>query len=153
MHASVIFLVDAKLVLLQPTTDAIGNAKYDMRIIASDVEYFIFTRDQLSFRHSIGAASLPPSPDRSNDLSQSSLQDSLWYFDGHQMQCWTDIQDLLKSLSVEGNKEPLLPVPVTTDFFPTSIELSKGVIIGLEPDLVQRRDIPFALFRLAIRVG
>ncbi|KAG8533227.1 uncharacterized protein KY384_002010 [Bacidia gigantensis] len=47
--ASVVFLVDAKLVLLQSSTNDAGEMKYDMRVIANNVEYFDLMRDQQFF--------------------------------------------------------------------------------------------------------
>ena len=156
IHASVLFLVDAKLVLLQPAKDGSGALKYDMRIVANDVEYFSFTRDQVPFRNN---ARLPPSPlePSLNKVNRSStapgLLDSLWYFDGQRIQCWPDVQDLLRVATVEGNKDLPQPIPIPIDFYPTSIALSKGVVVGLEPDLIQRRDIHFAFYRFSIRAS
>lgn len=154
VYASVLFLVDAKLVLLQPSKDDDGALKYDMRIVANDVEYFVFTRDQC-IPPSTGEYSLLEGSNNNNDESvqaETGLRDSLWYFDGQQIQCWTDIQDLLKPPSSEEGKDLQLPISISTDFYPTSVAFSKGVIIGIEPDLVQRRDVHFAFFRFTIRV-
>ena len=155
VHASVIFLVDAKLVLLQPSKDEAGTLKYDMRIIANNVEYFAFMRDQ---------GLLYTSPNQTPPLSaleeestngirpETALQDSLWLFNGDCIQCWTDAQDLLKPASLEGSKDLPSPISISTDFYPTSVALSGGVVLGIEPELVQRRDASFAFFRYSIRV-
>ena len=154
VQASVIFLVDAKLVLLQPSNSDDGALKYDMRIIANDVEYFVLTRDQ-NFS-SITAENTQPQSTieygTDSVQAETGLKDSLWYFDGQQVQCWTDIQELLKITSLEETKDSSSPISIPTDFYPTSIVLNKGIIIGVEPDLVQRRDAHFALFRFIIRV-
>ena len=154
MHASVLFLVDAKLVLLQPSQDDDGALKYDMRIVANDVEYFVFTRDQYIPASTTENPLLEESNNNSGESVQAEtgLRDSLWYFDGQQVQCWTDIQDLLKPPSSEGSRDLQLPISISTDFYPTSVAFSKGVIIGIEPDLVQRRDVHFAFSRFTIRV-
>lgn len=150
-----LFLVDAKLVLLQPSKDSEGTMKYDMRIIAHDVEYFVFTPD---LYHSHNEVPSPPTllhtegNEADHVQPELTLRDSLWYFDGQQIQCWTDIQELLKIPQLEGHKELLSPVQISTDFYPTSIALSSGVILGIEPELIQRRDIHFAYFRFIIRV-
>ena len=155
IQASVLFLVDAKLVLLQPAKDGTGALKYDMRIVANDVEYFSFTRDQVPFRSNAGP---PPSPmeprdrDGGGQTSAHGLLDSLWYFDGHRVQCWPDVQDLLRVAALEGNRELPQPVGIATDFYPMSVALNKGVVVGLEPDLVQRRDVQFAYYRFTLRV-
>ncbi|MCJ1436274.1 hypothetical protein MMC27_005652 [Xylographa pallens] len=154
VHASVLFLVDAKLVLLQPTTDNEGKLKYDMRIIASSVEYFAFIRDH-GLSRGIPETPLPISAleeNGSDDFrTDTALIDSLWYFNGNSIQCWPDVQDLLKSASTEDHKDIPTPVSIPVDFYPTAIALRSGVIIGIDPELVQRRDAHFAFFRLSIR--
>ena len=64
-----------------------------------------------------------------------------------------DVESLLESASTENDRELPQTVRISTDFYPSSIVLSKGIILGVDADLVQRRDINFALFRLGIRVG
>ncbi|MCJ1400729.1 hypothetical protein MMC11_003937 [Xylographa trunciseda] len=154
VHASVLFLVDAKLVLLQPTTDDEGKLKYDMRIIASNVEYFAFIRDQGLSRNT-AETPLPLSAVEENGSDDfrmdSALLDSLWYFNGISIQCWPDTQDLLKPASTEDHKDLPSPVPILVDFYPTAIALRSGVVIGIDPELVQRRDAHFAFFRFSIR--
>ena len=126
-----------------------------MRIVANDVEYFSFVRDQVPLRNNL---TLPQSPSESdlelNGRSSTALDllDSLWYFDGQCIQCWPDIQDLLKVAALQDNKDLPQPVAIPVDFYPTSIILNKGVVLGLEPDLIQRRDIQFAYCRFSLRV-
>ena len=149
-----IFLVDAKLVLLQSSKDVDGGLKYDMRIIAHNVEYFDLTRDQKSLPDSPNR-SLPPTPAAKEALSTFSpdrgLKDSLWYFDGNGIQCWMDVEDLINAASTSNDRELPRSVSVSTDFYPTSIVLNKGVLLGVDADLVQRRDMQFAYFRFSIR--
>ncbi len=154
VQAAVIFLVDAKLVLLQPNRGNEGTVKYEMRIIANDVEYFDFTRGHVPLRERLA----PPASDDEGKGTQitnvaASLDDSLWYFDGQRICCWIDFQDLLR---YDGAPE-VRPVPkvvsISTDFYPTSIMLSKGLITGLDADLVQRQDVTFASCRYSIRVS
>ena len=155
VHAAVIFLVDAKLVLLQPGKDETGTLKYDMRIIANNVEYFAFVRDQ-GLLHTSPAQTPPLSAleeENTNGVRpETALQDSLWLFNGDHIQCWTDALDLLKPASLEGSKDFPTPISISTDFYPTAIALSSGVVLGIEPELVQRRDAYFAFFRYSIRV-
>lgn len=154
LSASVIVLVDAKLVLLQPPRDNSGKLKYDMRIIANDVEFYTLARDQL-ISPFIPASEQPewmPPKDISTAEEENPIQDSLWYFDGTRVQCWTDIQELLNSVYIEGNRDAPLPVPITTDFYPTAFALDQGVLIGLESDLACDRDEHFATFRYSVRV-
>jgi hypothetical protein len=81
------------------------------------------------------------------------LRDSLWTFEGNDMKVWTEIQDVLRSAPSELGRElpPMVSIPV--DFYPLSVLLPKGILLGLEPDLVQRRDVNFAFFRFTIRVS
>ena len=149
------FLVDAKLVMLQPAKDESGSLKYDMRIIANDVEYFSFARDQSPYRNPVKMVSpFAEVGGRGKDEMQPApeLLDSLWYFDGQQVRCWPDMQDVIKSAATEGNRDLPRSIQIPVDFYPTSIALGKGVVIGVEPDLVQRRDFQFAFYRFSIRV-
>ena len=155
-HASVIFLVDAKLVLLQPSQDDEGAPKYDMRIIANGVEYFSFTPDEPRTLHTPKIRSTSETSSAAEEsMSQvdTGLMNSLWYFDGHEVQCWIDIQDLLSSVRTRESKEALSPIPIPVDFYPTNVSIRDGVIIGLESDLTQRRINQFALMRLSPRVN
>lgn len=149
-----IFLVDAKLVLLQSSTSDAGSMKYDMRVIANNVEYFDLMRDQLPVSSS-PSRSLPDSPSAESalDFNQTDrgLRDSLWYFDGNEMHCWMDVDDLVQAASTETSREIPPTVIISTDFYPTSIILSKGILLGIDADLVQRRDAHFAFFRFSIR--
>lgn len=152
--ATVLFLVDGKLVLLQPSLNEEQKLKYDMRIIAQNVEYYALMRD-LPFASP---------PRESEDLSVglngdqisveegNGLRDSLWTFEGSDMKVWTDVQDVLQSAPSELGRElpPMVSIPI--DFYPLSVLLGKGILLGLEPDLVQRRDVNFAFFKFAIRV-
>ncbi len=149
-----IFLVDAKLVILQSSTDVGGSLKYDMRVIANNVEYFDLMRDQTLFLDS-PSRSLPPSPAAEEALdafyTDRGLRDSLWYFDGNDIQCWMDVEDLIDAASTSNDRDLPHSVSISTDFYPTSIVLNKGVLLGVDADLVQRRDMQFAFFRFSIR--
>lgn len=155
-HASVIFLVDAKLVLLQSSSDEDRGLRYDMRVIANNVEYFDLVRDQV---HLLGIQDqlTPGTPLIENidaeHQNDHGLKDSLWFFDGAHVQCWMDVENLLESASTENDHGLPQTVLISTDFYPSSIVLNKGIILGVDTDLVQRRDVNFALFRLGIRVG
>ena len=149
-----IFLVDAKLVLLQSSTNGGGELKYDMRVIASNVEYFDLMRDQTPLLES-PSRSLPPSPAAEGvsdtTYTDRGLRDSLWYFDGNDVQCWMDVEDLIEAASTSNHRDLPPTVSISADFYPTSIVLNKGIILGIDADLVQRRDVQFAFFRFSIR--
>ncbi|KLJ10646.1 hypothetical protein EMPG_13976 [Blastomyces silverae] len=151
--ASVLFLVDGKLVLLQPSVSEAGDLKYDMRIVAHDVEYYILMRDQLSFNFA-PPSDEPTTPAVGTPVSASqtdiSLRDSLWIFCGKDLLVWSDVQDVLRPVRGSPN-ETVKPLPIPVDFYPLSILLNKGVVLGAEPEMIQRRDVTFSLLRFAIR--
>lgn len=156
-HAAVLFLIDDKLVLLYPSRTPEDAIKYDMRVIAHQVEYYILMRDQFyfNFAEPVGE-SAPPTPSPAPMLGSHryqthySLRDSLWIFTGESLCLWSDVRDILQSM--EGLAIPqqsLLSIPV--DFYPLSILLNKGIVLGIESELLQRRDVNFAQFRTLIR--
>ena len=153
-HASVIFLVDAKLVLLQSSTDEQKGLKYDMRVIANNVEYFDLMRDQLSLIRSPDQ-SLTPSPSATDAMEafyfDRGLKDSLWYFDGNHVRCWMDVEDVITAASSSNDRDLPPVVTIESDFYPSSVILDKGIILGIDAELLQRRDVQFAYFRLTIR--
>ena len=159
--ASVMFLVDDKLVLLQPSRTPENTLKYDMKVIAHHVEYYILMRDQIYFNFaSAGDESMPPTPatpsgstsfGANRSHAHYSLRDSLWIFSGTELRMWPDVRDVLHH-AAEGDLAggaPLLSMPV--DFYPLSILLTKGVVLGIESELLQRRDVNFAQHKSAIR--
>ncbi|AEO54256.1 hypothetical protein MYCTH_2296628 [Thermothelomyces thermophilus ATCC 42464] len=148
-HASVLFLVDGKLVLLRPSISE-GTLKYDMRVIAHNVEYYLSMRDR---PHSPEPAPAPQQlTQAANYTGGRVLEDSLWLFDGTELKAWTDMESVMKAISGEESSRELPPmVSVPIDFYPLSVLLSKAIVLGVEPDLIQRRDIGFSFFRFSIR--
>ncbi|KAI1443970.1 RIC1-domain-containing protein [Annulohypoxylon stygium] len=144
--ASVLFLVDGKLVLLQPSVNNEGQLKYDMRVISHNVEFYASMRDHLSVN-----LLNESSAQYSIEAEESSLRNSLWVFEGRELKVWPDIQDVLRATSVgpTGELPPTVSMPI--DFYPLSILLGKGIVLGVEPELVQRRDVSFSFFRFSIR--
>lgn len=154
--ATILFLVDGKLVLLQPTTTEGGELKYEMRIIAQNVEYYALMRDHPSFALETHDDSLPPSPSIGltiNGIHSHDLRDSLWYFDGNDVRVWIDMQDVLSSASIELGRELPTAVKIPVDFYPLSALLNKAILFGVESELVQRRDRSFAYLRFGTRVS
>lgn len=152
--ATILFLVDGKLVLLQPTTMEGGELKYEMRIIAQNVETYALMRDHPAFALD-NADSLPASPSvrlTQNDVHGHDLRDSLWYFDGNDMRVWIDMQDVLASASAELGRELPTPVKIPVDFYPLSALINKAIVFGVESELIQRRDTSFAFLRFGTRV-
>lgn len=156
--ATILFLVDGKLVSLQPATKETGELKYEMRIIAQNVEYYALTRDHpksnsVSPNATNGAARTPFEAPDVPLYYQNDLRDSLWFFDGQDMNVWTDVQDVLASASPELARELPEPVRIAVDFYPLSALLDKGVLFGVESETVQRRDTKFTFVRHVIRVS
>ncbi|KAI9738573.1 MAG: hypothetical protein M1834_008077 [Cirrosporium novae-zelandiae] len=153
--ASSLFLVDAKLVLLRPSRTDSGALKYDMRVVAQNVEYFVLMRDQLSFNFLAANGENPDSPATELGLNNyrynHPIRDSLWVFDGQDLRMWTDIQDVLRLNPEQAPVDASSPIQVPVDFYPLSIMLNKGIVLGIEPELVRRRDFKFPYFRISIR--
>ncbi|RMZ89368.1 hypothetical protein DV736_g3398, partial [Chaetothyriales sp. CBS 134916] len=155
--ASVLFLVDDKLVLLQSSRGREGELKYELRVLAQHVEYYILMRDQLYFNFNkadeLGAPTRSAGGmlDRVGRHSQHSLHDSLWIFSGKDLRLWPDVREVLYQAAEGGMARgpPLVSVPV--DFYPLSILLTKGVVLGIEGELVQRRSLTFGQWRTRIR--
>lgn len=150
--ATVLFLVDGKLVSLQPSMNDKGNLKYDMRVIAQNVEYYAMMRDHAFLNTSQQElVQSPLSP--GSGSSAHSLRDSLWMFDGIEMRLWPDVRDVLRSSPNHNGRELPPTIGVSVDFYPLSALLLKGILLGVESDLIQRRDMGFAFFRNPIRVS
>ncbi|KIW06728.1 uncharacterized protein PV09_02422 [Verruconis gallopava] len=154
--ATILFLVDGKLVSLQPATKETGELKYEMRIIAQNVEYYALMRERQNSSPSLqapanGAATILSREPEVPLYYQNDLRDSLWIFDGTDMRVWTDVQDVLASASPELARELPEPVKIPVDFYPLSTVLDKGVLFGVESEMVQRRDTNFAYIRNVIR--
>ncbi|KAL1607671.1 WD40 repeat protein [Paraconiothyrium brasiliense] len=152
--ATILFAVDGKLVLLQPTTTEGGELKYEMRIIAQNVETYALMRDHPAFALAMQDDSLPPSPSAGlaiNGVHGHDLRDSLWFFDGHDVKVWIDIQDVLRTVSAELGRELPAPVKIPVDFYPLASLINKAIIFGVESELVQRRDTSFAYLRFGTR--
>lgn len=145
--ASVLFLVDGKLVLFQPSRNEHGGVKYDMRIIAQTVEFYVCMKDQPFSFLPAAATETPAVP--GTVVSDETLQKSLWLFDAGELKLWTDTHEALDAVA-NGTVDP--PITIDLDFYPLSILLSKALVLGVEPDLVQRRDVNFSFFRYNIRV-
>ena len=155
--ASVLFLVDGKLVLLQPSTNEEGMLKYDMRVIAQGVEFYVLLRDSPSALPTApkgaGSASLPTTPNGLplDNYMGHSLRDSLWYFDGNVYHVWSEVQDVLASAPAELGRDLPPTVQVPVDFYPITAMVGKGIVSGIDADLVQRRDVNFSFFRHGAR--
>ena len=153
--ASVLFLVDGKLALLQPGSGEGGEVKYEMRVLEKNVEYYCLMRDQpLQFVQSEATGNHTPIEmlPSGNGRIKEGLRDSLWIFDGKDLKAWVDVLEVMQSAR-RGSRELPTTIKVGVDFYPMSILLSKGIILGIESELVQRRDINFSYLKFSTRVG
>nr|POE58693.1 isoform 2 of rab6a-gef complex partner protein 1 [Quercus suber] len=151
--ASVLFLVDGKLVLLQPSTNEHGELKYDMRVIAQKVEFYILLREQPTIiaPTPVEALITPDSELFSQPHLGHSLRDSLWFFDGDKFHLWSDIQDVIACAPTDLGRDLPSTVRIPLDFYPVSTMIAKGIVHGLDSDLLQRRDVDFSFFRQSTR--
>ena len=154
--ASILFLVDDKLVLLQPSHGENNDLRYDMRILARQVEFYVLMRDQIQLDapEATEEATSVISNDGNtpdNAVSAQPLQDSLWIFNGKDLQAWSSIDNILRSALKEPIqiKDRLITIPV--DCYPLSILLAQGIVLCIESELTQRRDLPFSQFRAPAR--
>ena len=147
-HASILFLVDAKLVLLQSSDPLDGDLRYNMRVIAHNVEYFDLMRD-----HPAISTDYTDSDDTDDSTTDHHLRKSLWYFNGQQIHCWMSTDDLMQEalLDEQGDLPEAISIPV--DFYPNSVMLEQGVTMGVETDVVHRQDVHFAAFNTSKRVS
>lgn len=123
-----------------------------MRVIAHSVEYYALTREQFSSTDgAINNSESETSDDLNGDHFGHSMRDSLWYFDGTSMQVWPDVLDVVASAPTDLGRELPDTVSIQTDFYPLSAMIYKGILTGLESDLVQRRDVDLAYFRFSSR--
>ncbi|KAL2756150.1 hypothetical protein ACRALDRAFT_1042777 [Sodiomyces alcalophilus JCM 7366] len=148
--ASVLFLVDAKLVLLRPSLNQEGHLKYDMRVISHNVEFYVSMRDVLT-REATVTPSSPGSGGHQTTADNVTLRNSLWVFDGNEFRLWPEIHHVMRATSSDTSRDLPPTISIPLDFYPLSTVLSKGIILGVEADLVQRRDLGFSFFHFAIR--
>ncbi|KAI6045080.1 RIC1-domain-containing protein [Pisolithus marmoratus] len=122
--ATVLLMVGGQLVLLRPRKAGNQEVKYDMQIFADRIEFcWIHLRG-------IGA-----------------LENSLWGYDGRSMRVWLNALTMESPSSAPHRiKES---VSILLDFYPLSVLMDKGIIIGAESDLIARHNLPFVIFRQA----
>ncbi|PPQ63714.1 hypothetical protein CVT24_004294 [Panaeolus cyanescens] len=123
--ATVLMVVGGQLILLRPRKSASEEVKYDIHVLANRIEFcWIHLRG-------IGA-----------------LENSLWAYDASGIRVW------LNALSIESppaqNSEPdnvQESVKIPLDFYPLSVLMDKGIIVGVEHECTARSNLPFVMFR------
>ncbi|KZT36035.1 RIC1-domain-containing protein [Sistotremastrum suecicum HHB10207 ss-3] len=126
--ATVLMLIGGRLVLLRPRRSGNQEVKYDVQIMADGIEF--------CWIHLRGIGS---------------LENSLWGYDGQNIRIWLD------ALSIDSNKSDQSEdtygmvkesVKIPLDFYPLSVLMDKGIIIGAEHDMALRSAVPFSIFRI-----
>ncbi|KAF8634465.1 hypothetical protein AX15_000906 [Amanita polypyramis BW_CC] len=128
--ATVLMVVGGQLILLRPRKTAYRDVKYDIQVFADRVEFcWIHLRG-------IGA-----------------LENSLWAFDGKGLRVWLNALTIESSSSLQRvNESPVgvqESVKIPLDFYPLSVLMDKGIIIGAEYEIAARSNLPFVIFRHA----
>jgi len=127
--ATVLMMVGGKLVLLKPRKSGDQEVRYDMQILADRIEFcWIHLR-------AIGT-----------------LENSLWGYDGRGMRVWLNaltIEAPSESSSDSQNGHVRESVNVPLDFYPLSVLMDKGIIIGAEHESSVVATLPFVTFRHA----
>ncbi|KAK9236380.1 RIC1-domain-containing protein [Lipomyces kononenkoae] len=110
--ATIVFLVDGKLVVLYPLHND-GDLKYDMKVLLQNVEFYTI-------------------------VTKGLLKNSIWAFDGTNVVVWLEV---MLNLSRSGSVPE--PIRIDIDFYPLSFLFDKGIIIGVESNLIHRRNVSF----------
>ncbi|PIL29662.1 hypothetical protein GSI_08299 [Ganoderma sinense ZZ0214-1] len=127
--ATVLMIVGGKLVLLRPRKSEEGEVNYDMQILADRIEF--------CWIHLRGIGT---------------LENSLWGYDGQGIRVW------LNALAIEAVATPAEDgttalghvkesVNIPLDFYPLSVLMDKGIIIGVEVEAATRTSLSFTMFR------
>ncbi|KIL71832.1 hypothetical protein M378DRAFT_155455 [Amanita muscaria Koide BX008] len=125
--ATVLMVVGGQLMLLRPRKTADRDVKYDIQIFAERVEF--------CWIHLRGIGT---------------LENSLWAFDGQAMRVWLNALTIESSTRPESAGKPAdiqESVKIPLDFYPLSVLMDKGIIIGAEYEIALRPNLPFAMFR------
>jgi len=127
--ATVLMMVGGKLVLLKPRKSGDQEVRYDMQILADRIEF--------CWIHLRGIGT---------------LENSLWGYDGRGMRVWLNaltIEAPSESTSESQNGHVRESVNVPLDFYPLSVLMDKGIIIGAEHESSMVATLPFVTFRHA----
>lgn len=125
--ATIIFLVDGRLVLLRPRRAGGDEVRYDMQVLADRIESY--------WTHLEGVGT---------------LENSLWGYDGRNLRVWLDALTI-EATRVDTDRDSYESVSESVslrlDFYPLSLLVDKGIIIGVDHE-PSARALPFALFKL-----
>ncbi|KAF8344080.1 RIC1-domain-containing protein [Cantharellus anzutake] len=125
--ATIILLVSGRLILLRPRKVGAHEVKYDMQILARQIEFF--------WIHLTGIGA---------------LENSLWGYDGSRVRIWLDaltIEAAYVNTELDAYESIKESVSIPLSFYPLSVLMDKGVVIGIEHETATRPSLPFAMFR------
>ncbi|KAG8888127.1 hypothetical protein FRB98_008319 [Tulasnella sp. 332] len=134
VSATILLLVGGKLVLLRPRRAGAHEVKYDMQILADRIEF--------CWIHLRGIGT---------------LENSLWGYDGKGIRVWLDALTIEPQVGVgdeQGRDDVVLyesvkeSVNIPLDFYPLSVLMDKGIIIGVEHEALTKSSLPFAMFKI-----
>ncbi|EIW86459.1 RIC1-domain-containing protein [Coniophora puteana RWD-64-598 SS2] len=123
--ATVLMMIGGQLILLRPRKAGNQEVKYDMQIFAERIEFCWI------HLHGIG-----------------SLENSLWGYDGHGIRVWLNALTI-ESTSAGAHESVKESVFIPLEFYPLSVLMDKGIIIGAEHEAAARANLPFVMFRHA----
>lgn len=141
--ATIIFLVDGKLVLLRPRRAGSDEVRYDLQVLADKIESY------WTHLHGVGT-----------------LENSLWGYDGEKIRVWLDALTIEHTRVGEGDAYESVAesISIKTDFYPLcectwsffsmtvliratiAILMDKGIIIGVDYETSTR--LPFDIHKI-----
>ncbi|KAL7285751.1 hypothetical protein ACG7TL_000860 [Trametes sanguinea] len=108
-----------------------GEVKYDMQILADQIEF--------CWIHLRGIGT---------------LENSLWGYDGQGIRVWLNALAIESAPSAADGEDGQTPtdnvkesVKIPLDFYPLSVLMDKGIIIGVEVEAATRTNLSFTMFR------
>ncbi|KAK7064573.1 RIC1 domain-containing protein [Favolaschia claudopus] len=124
--ATVLMVVGGQLILLRPRKSGNQEVKYDMQIFADRIEF--------CWIHLRGI---------------HALENSLWAYDGQGIRVWLNALAIEAPLSEDNEPQDTVKesVNIPLDFYPLSVLMDKGIIIGAEHEVLTRPNLPFVIFR------
>ncbi|KAF9519786.1 hypothetical protein BS47DRAFT_1287937 [Hydnum rufescens UP504] len=125
--ATILLLLGGRLVLLRPRKVGSHEVKYDMQILAERIEF--------CWIHLGGIGA---------------LENSLWGYDGTGVRIWLDaltIEAASVNQELDAYHSVQESVNIPLNFYPMSVLMDKGIIIGVEQETAARASLPFAMFR------
>jgi RAB6A-GEF complex partner protein 1 len=135
--ATIVFLLDAKLVLLSPVKrvdSPLSDLKYDMKVLSDKVEWCMVLTNQ------------------ADQPALSILNDSIWAWDGSHVS--VNLLSFHSSinfqiwLSASRNGPSGGPIKIGIDFYPLTILPEYGIITGLSSQIIANQSVELSMFKV-----